>query len=288
MILVNNITAATDYAIMKQIQQIRLINPMDPRLSVVPLDPQPDLSKVGMDETLYVVSHGATGMFFGGYVGKDELVKYLTDSKLGVPMGFKGAIIILSCYGGDDLLGTSLAADVATGLKGRAATNTQVTGATGYSFGTPEFRQSGRSSVLVASEFYTLGNINGMVAKWLTLKPTHTKGVLHDDLKLNVATNKTIRELLKTIQPAKETPEKIATRYLADFAIKAKQIQDTLEDRLSKITVSTLVERADYLVTKGTEQIVKEWNEAIEQQYLLYSGLYLFATSNAFTTALVA
>jgi hypothetical protein len=289
-ILVNTLFAEYDYAIMKQIQQIKLINPADPTLSVVSLEHQPDLSRLGLTEKLYVVSHGLAGDFFLGYVDKGGLLGYLTDAQHGVPHGFHGDIIVLSCYGGTaPYNGSSLVTYLANALQGRAAANTVVTGAIGYSFGTPEFRHSGRSSVLRDSAFYTFGNINGMVDKWLTLNPTHAGGVLQDDLNINVAMNKTIGDLLAMVQQSKGVPKEVAAKYMDSFAINAKQIEDTLKDRLTQIPGSTVAQRADYLVTQSTKQIVIDWNNAIAQQYKLYSDLYLWApTANAFTTANVA
>jgi hypothetical protein len=286
-ILVNSIFPESDYAIMKQIQQIKLINPVDPALSVVSLENQPDLSRIGLTEKLYVVSHGMAGDFLFGYVTKGQLLGYLIDAQHGVPNGFHGDIIILSCYGGSAPYGgNSVITDLASGLHGRAAANTVVTGAIGYSFGTPEFRHTGRSSVLRDAAFYTFGNINGMVDKWLTLNPTHTAGVLHDDLNITVVTNNTIGGLLASVQQSKGVPKEVAAKYMESFAIEAKQIEETLKDRLSQIPVHTVAERADYLVTQNTKQIVIEWNNAIAQQYKLYSDLYLWApTANAFTTA---
>jgi hypothetical protein len=64
-----------------------------------------------------------------------------------VPQKF-GGIVILACYSGLEAGTASLAAYLAAGLKGRAAADTPAAGANGFSFGTPEFRKSERSSVL--------------------------------------------------------------------------------------------------------------------------------------------
>jgi hypothetical protein len=277
MILVNS-AKVTDYAILKQVQQIRLIDPTDHTLSVVSLDSQPDLSKVSLKETLFVVSHGRAGDFFGG-VSKNVLISYLADSKYGVPKGFNGDILLLSCCGGDAPPGqSSLAKYVATMLTGRVAKGTMVAGATGYSFGTPEFRQSRRSSVLCASEFYSLGDINPMVAAWLKLQPTHGGGVLHDDLAINVDTGKTIKELLTTIPASQRTPEEIAAEYVVNFADEARRIEDALKGIVAGNTIpkSTIAEAADFLVTRNEEQVVQSWNAEIDNQYKLYTNLYLW------------
>ncbi len=283
MILVNKATAASDYAIMKQIQQIRLILGNN-AMPVVPLDPQPDLSTLAIDQKIYVVSHGTTSDFILEYVKKDALLGYFTHATHGLPQNFRGDIIILSCYGGDNSYKTSIAGYLANGLKGRAAANTVVTGAIGYSFGTPEFGHTGRSSVLRDSDFYSVGDINGMATKWLTLTPTHTGGVLKDSFNLNVDTGETICDQLATVQN-KGAPEAIARGIMTDFADKVtNQIEEILRARLRSIPVNTLAGRADYLVNQNGEQIVIDWNAAIAQQYKLYGDLYLWVPrATAFT-----
>jgi hypothetical protein len=282
MILVNG-DGKDDYAIMKQVQQIKLL---DHAMKVVSLDSQPNISGIGLNEKLYVVSHGTTANFYKGFVEKDGLVGYLTHAQSGVPQNFNGEIIILSCYGGNKPYSSdSIAEYVAKGLKGRAATGTVVTGAIGYSFGTPEFRQSGRSSVLRDSKFYLFGDLNGLVDTWLKLKPTHTAGVLHDKLQVNVETGKTIKDLIATLKGSLESPEQIATRLITEFTSEAEQIETTLSSTIrKKIPGDTVAARADYLVTMTGEGPVKEWNAAIERQYKLYGDYYLWVTPpNGFT-----
>jgi hypothetical protein len=291
MILVN-CEGKDDYAIMKQIQQIKLI---DPAMAVVLLKPQPNLSGINRTEKLYVVSHGATGDFFdgNGFGKKIRLLRYLTDDQNGVPQNFSGDIIILSCYGGKKPYGDdSIAEYIAKGLPGRAAAGTVVTGAIGYSFGTPEFRKSGRSSVLCDSAFYSLGNANGVVDAWLKLMPTHTEGILHAKLQINVETNKTIRTLIHAkLQGTGETPEQAAEKLLTEFIDEAKGIEATLSDIIrKKIPGDTAAARADYLVNVNNagEDAVKKWNLAIERQYELYSDYYLWVLyPNGFTVATV-
>ena len=284
MILVNNF-GATDYAIMKQIQQIRLINPNDHTLSVAELGNQPDLSRVGLNEALYVVSHGYRGDLLGS-VDRDGLLAYLNHAQHGIPQNFNGNIILLSCFSGTAPSGgESLAKYVADRLRGRAAQNTVVTGATGYSYGTPEFRRTQRSSVLRDGDFYRFGDIDGMAAKWLTLHPTHAAGVLHRDFNLVVDINNTIQNQLARVQ-GQGTPLEIATRYMTGYARDAGRIENTLTDRLTRTPGATIALRADYLVTQNAVQIVIDWNDAIREQDDLFTGLYLWTpTANAFTTA---
>jgi hypothetical protein len=287
MILVN-CDGKDDYAIMKQVQQIKLLHPA---MAIVLLNTQPNLSAISLDEKIYVVSHGTTDDFFGGFCKKVRLDRYLKEPNNGVPQNFRGEIIILSCYGGNKPYnGESIAEYIAEGLARRAAPGTVVTGAIGYSFGTPEFRKSGRSSVLCNSTFYSLGNVNGIVDAWLQLKPTHTAGILHDKLKINVETEKTIRALITAkIQGSHETPEQAATTLLSEFIIEAKGIEETLSTIIRKIPGDTVAARADYLVNDTGQELVRNWNLAIGRQYELYGHYYLWVTPpNGFTIARVA
>jgi hypothetical protein len=282
MILVNS-DGKDDYAIMKQVQQIKLL---ERATQVVSLESQPNISGIGRNEKLYVVSHGTTANFFRGYVEKDGLVGYLMHAQSGLPQNFNGDIIILSCYGGNKPYSSdSIAEYVAKGLSGRAASGTVVTGAIGYSFGTPEFQHSGRSSVLRDSAFYLFGNLNGLVDTWLKLTPTHTGGVLKDKLHVNVDTGKTIKELIATLQGSLETPEQIAARLITEFTSEAEPNENTLGTIIRrKIPGTTVAARADYLVDMTGEDPVKEWNAAIEKQYKLYGDYYLWVTPpNGFT-----
>ena len=286
MILVN-CDGKDDYAIMKQIQQIKLIHPAT---AIVLLNAQPNLSAIDLNEKIYVVSHGTTDNFFGGFGEKVRLRRYLKESVNGVPQNFSGEIIILSCYGGKKpYSGESIAEYIAEGLRGRAAKGAVVTGAIGYSFGTPEFGKSGRSSVLCDSAFYSLGDVNKIVDTWLQLMPTHTAGILSDKLQINVETDKTIRTLITAkIQGSQETPEQAAEKLINEFINEAKGIEETLRTIIRKIPGDTAAARADYLVNNTGEEAVKNWKLAIDRQYELYGDYYLWVMPpNGFTIALV-
>lgn len=284
MILVN-CDGKDDYAIMKQIQQIKLLHPA---MAITLLDAQPNLSAIGLNENIYVVSHGTTDNFFGGFGEKVRLRRYFKEPDKGVPQNFHGEIIILSCYGGNKPYnGQSIAEYIAEGLQGRAAQGAVVTGAVGYSFGTPEFRHSGRSSVLRDSAFYSLGDVNGIVDTWLRLMPAHTAGILRDKLQINVETDKTIRALITArIQASQETPEQAAAKLINEFIIEAKGIEETLKTIVRKIPGGTAAARADYLVNNPGDELAKNWNLAIDRQYELYGSYYLWVMPpNGFTVA---
>ena len=284
MILVN-CDGKDDYAIMKQIQQIKLVHHAT---AIILLNAQPNLSTIGLNENIYVVSHGTTDNFFGGFGEKVRLSRYLKHPTNGVPQNFSGEIIILSCYGGKKPYnGESIAEYIANGLQGRAAKGAVVTGAIGYSFGTPEFRNSGRSSVLRDSAFYSFGNVTGIVDTWLGLMPTHTAGILRDKLQINVETDKTIRALITAkVQGSQETAEQAAEKLINEFINEAKGIEEALKTIIRKIPGDTAAARADYLVNSTGEEAVKNWNLAIDRQYELYGSYYLWIVPpNGFTIA---
>jgi hypothetical protein len=273
---------ADDYAIMKQVQQLKLAYP---NMAVTTLDGGTNFSALAADETLYLISHGDIGDGDLRGITRADLLKWLTGS---VPRNF-GGIVILSCYSGleADPPTPSLAAYLATGLKGHAATGTHVAGSNGFSFGTPEFGKSGRSSVLPIdlAAFYFAKDNDMMVKAWLAHKPTHPGGVLND-LGLNVNTGETIGDQL-TAGQAKlgKTPEEIAEKYVIAFAKESKDIEGRLETLIeTKIPGNSVATRADYLVNNGANADVIDWNQAIARQYELFSGLYLFASmAGAFT-----
>jgi hypothetical protein len=286
MILVN-CDGKDDYAIMKQIQQVKLIHPAT---AIVLLNAQPSLSAIDLNEKIYVVSHGTTDNFIGGFGEKVRLLRYLKEAANGVPQNFGGEIIILSCYGGNKPYnGESIAKYIAEGLQGRAAKGAVVTGAIGYSFGTPEFGKSGRSSVLCDSAFYSFGDVKSIVDTWLQLMPTHTAGILSDRLQINVETDKTIRTLITAkIQGSQETPEQAAEKLINEFINEAEGIEGTLRTIIRKIPGDTAAARADYLVNNTGEEAVKKWNLAIDRQYELYGDYYLWVMPpNGFTIAFV-
>lgn len=281
MIVVNGFR--TDYAILKQVQQLVLAYP---HMAIVQLGTEADFSGLSPGERLYLVSHGGTESLINPLVSREDLAKWLTDEKRGVPLGCKGGIILLSCYSGEkSSSGTSLAQFLADRLKGRAAKDMPVEGATGYSFGTPELQRSGYSNVVVHKTFNDATNLDEMTQEWLRLKPTHDLGVLRERLG-TVDRSKTIEDQLATAQQDPgQAPKVIAQGYLSNFKTKATEIQNKLEGLLvSKIPGETVANRAAYLVKTDTAEAVGPWNDAIGQQYELFSSLYLWKSpADAFT-----
>jgi hypothetical protein len=275
-----------DYAILKQVQQLKLRHP---GMAIAPLDAKTDFSHLALDEPLYLVSHGAVGSLINPAVSKEDLAQGLTDQKLGVPMGYVGGIILLSCYSGEKpYSGESLAEFLARSLKGRAARGMAVTGATGYSFGTPELRDSGRSSVVVHAVFNTISDNARMTEEWLKLRPTHAGGVLASRLGA-AGTGKTIGDQLTAAkEKLGKAPEDIAREYVREFAEQANAIELTLK-RISlgkNIPGATAADRAAYLVNdkNDKDEEVIAWNKAIAAQYSLYFDFYLWKSpADAFT-----
>lgn len=276
----------SDYAIMKQVQQLKR---MDPNLAVAPLNDQTDFSKLRLDEAVYLVGHGAAGLLFS--INKDDLANWLTDAKRGLPKNFGGEIVLLSCYSGEtSFSGLSLAAHLAGKLAGHAVKGTKVWGANGYSYGTREFQLTKRSSVLEdsLSSFYTAGSAVSMAGAWLKHNPTHTGGVLQS-MGIKVEVTRSIREHLATVAASlQKTPEVIADEYVASFTKDAKAIEQTLKDIINDPAVkgTTVAEKAEFLVTNPTDKNVLAWNQAIDRQYDLFSGFYLWALQ-PFTLATV-
>lgn len=281
MITVNG--ECTDYAIMKQVQQARLVRPDS---KVLPLAKGTRFSTLAADEPLYIVSHGdrATGRLRN--IRTADLLGWLTHRDLGLPAQF-GGIVILSCYGG--LSGTpavpvSLAREVAVGIAGRAAVGTAVAGARGYSFGSPEFRRSGRSSVLSLDldDFYWADDIPAMKTAWLAHKPTSTAGVLKDVFKCrSVDTDKTteqnIRKALAAGGSATDRElDKRATELVTEFARKAKGIESRLKKILDRTPGATVAEKADYFTGNSDARDVLDWNSTIEEQFQLFEQHYLW------------
>jgi hypothetical protein len=265
-----------DYAIMKQVQQLKLAYP---RMSVCALDEKTDFSQLGADEKLFLVGHGniATGDFRS--TDRYEMTGWLKAGGTGVPQHF-GGIVLCSCYsglGGD----YSLARHIAQGLAGKAAAGTAVGGANGYSFGTPEFAQSGLSSVLrrELDGFYTFTQ-ESMVTQWLAHKPTHTGGVLATQWHIDVRTDRTIQE---NVDASGALDPDAVKNQLIHFGQAAKGHEDQLKQAIVQIGGGSLAEQTTNLMT-GNTAAVQSWNTAIAEQYQLYRDYYLWAsTATAFT-----
>ncbi|HEY1623746.1 MAG TPA: hypothetical protein VGG16_08095, partial [Streptosporangiaceae bacterium] len=206
-----------------------------------------------------------------------------------------GGIVLLSCYSGQQKIQNepSLAGLLARELSGHAAPGTAVSGANGYSFGSPEFRRSGRSSVLPEelATFYNAADNQRMATAWLARKPTHTEGVLEEKLDIVVDTGKTILENLETLEQPEKSPRETALEYVASFAVDAKEIENQLRRVLVNIRKQSVAAMTEYLVDPVNGELVDviNWNNAIDRQYKLFKDLYLWAPDGtAFTTAQVA
>jgi len=275
----------TDYAIMKQVQQLRRAHPY----SVVMLTSAADFSGMAEDERLFIVSHGDATTGNLRDLSVDTLLKYLNDARRGVPTHF-GGITILSCYSGQALQNQSLAQRVATGLKVRGKT---VEGALGFSFGSPEFLATGRSSVLDSAlrPFYEANDITAMVNMWAQHHPTHTNGVLVDeDLmdtdKLHTASPKLIiRDNLRKMTADDATAR--MTTLIRHFKSEAKRIELSLGQLLAQIPGTTVDEKiTSFEERSGSDaRTAARWNRVIDQQYALFSDYYLWLPSgNAFAS----
>ncbi len=280
-----------DYAIMKQVQQLKLA---EPGMTVMTLDASTDLSKLASDEALYLIAHGDSGSGDIRNLDRATLLNWLKDQQRGVPEKFRG-IVILSCYSGQKVTEQlpSLAKYIALGLAGKAATGTPVAGANGYSYGTPEFSKTRRSSVLpmTLSFFFSPGQsiIYSMTSQWLAHKPTHAGGVLHGKLKITVDQGKTIEANLATIQAPERPLRDIATECVKDFTQQVTGIEGELKSIIqAKIEGGTVASRTEYLVSRTSEEAVIRWNKAIKDQYGLFEDFYLWEPeASAFTTEIV-
>lgn len=281
MITVNG--ECTDYAIMKQVQQARLVRPGS---KVVPLAKGTRFSTLTADEPLYIVSHGdrATGRLRN--IKTADLLSWLTHRDLGLPAQF-GGIVILSCYGGlggTSAVPTSLAREVAERLAGCVVAGTTVAGARGYSFGSPEFRRSGRSSVLSLDldDFYWAEDIPAMKTAWLAHKPTHTAGVLKDvfncrSVDTDKTTSQNIRKVLAAGGPVADRQlDEGATDLVTKFAKQAKGIESRLKKILESTPGATVTEKADYFTSNSAVREVVDWNKTIEDQFKLFDQHYLW------------
>jgi hypothetical protein len=267
--------AKDDYAIMKQVQHIKLAYP---GMTIGMLDENVDFSQLGATEKLFLVSHGNAASGDLASIDRYELAARLKAGGRGVPRDF-GGIVICSCYsglGGND----SLAHYIAGQLKGKVAAGTTVAGANGYSFGTPEFGKSGLSSVLRQElrSFYTFTE-ETMVGEWPRVKPTHPDGVLATKWNIQVDVDKTIQENLDTSEAFRSTPDAVKGQ-LAVFAQEGRALESQLKDAIKQVTGDSVAERASNLIA-GDTPVIRSWNAAIAGQYDLFNDYYLWAPAQA-------
>ncbi|GAA1715005.1 hypothetical protein [Fodinicola feengrottensis] len=291
MISVNG--SSSDYAILKQVHQIKLGR----------LDQEVNELKTGVDfselrelEALYVASHGNPSTGDLGSIDTKKLLELLTAPGLGIPATYKGTIVLLSCYSGQQYSGTSLAERVAAGLRGKVTAGAKVVGANGFSFGTRKLRDGARrSSVLLNAtgirDFYFLDSPKNatLSATWLALKPTHADGVLKTKFVRAAEVNKTIKENLTQRLPGGQTPQDAALNIITSFTATAKKIQDTLDNLAAKkFPRGTVAEVVKHLLDHPKDADVTAWTQSIEEQYELFQAHYLWASDvDAFTTVQV-
>lgn len=88
----------SDYAIMKQVQQIKLAY-RDTTIGT--LDANADFSRLGPAEKLFLVSHGNRLTRDLEEIKRSDLLTWLKDGGRGVPQQF-GGIVICACYTGEN------------------------------------------------------------------------------------------------------------------------------------------------------------------------------------------
>ena len=269
-----------DYAIMKQVQQIKLAYP---RMTIETLNERATFSQLVADEKLFLVSHGNAASGDLSSIDRAELLGLLKAEGRGVPQDF-GGIVICSCYSGLGDQG-SLAHHIARGLAGKTAAGTTVAGANGYSFGTPEFAMTGFSRVLRSElkSFYTFTQ-DSMADEWLGTKPTHTGGVLATHWTIPVNIEQTIRENLEVNQAL--TPDAVKDQ-MTKLATEGKELENQLKQAIVQVAGDSVADRTSNLIA-GNTAAVNNWNAAIARQYQLFNDYYLWAsTETAFTVVAV-
>ncbi|MGY4967602.1 hypothetical protein [Streptomyces sp. 900105245] len=283
--------AKDDYAVTKHVQQLQVAFP---DMRVAEFSEMVDLSEIALNERLYLVAHGnpRNGDLLVYQdpnnpqdlrdMTREQLLEWLTRRNL--PKKFAGGIAILSCYGGlqrGQRYPASLASYIADGLAGHVAADTLVTGAKGYTYGTPEYQLSGFCSVLpisLDSLYSPHSDPDTKVRQWLSHTPTHKNGILSDVLD-TVATNKTISQQLQETGKTEEESSGTARKLVLDFTFEAQGIEEKLKDLIKdEITEgNTVIDRVNYMLNNRKDKSVTAWNRAIVNQYILYHNYYLWA-----------
>jgi len=256
--------AQNDYALMKQVQQLRAPLKQTHR-RVIALNALSDFSGMKTNEDLFIVSHGwsDSGKLKG--VETDKLIGWLNDANKGVPANF-GRIVLLSCYGGMDKGQGALAENISAGLKHRGH---RVEGALGFSFGTTAFSKSTERHSSVLPEnlrvFYELkaDQLDEMANTWGAMNPSHQHGILGDAINRG----QTIRQNMRA-KFGGQADGRIAA-LIKDFQEEAKRI----EERLKRLLPGDSIEAsADALQSNPS------WTDAIRRQYKLFDDYYLWTS----------
>lgn len=277
-------TPATDYAIMKQIHQLRASQQAPD--AIVWLRPGVNLRPMQAGEHLFIVSHGNADTGELRNVATNRLIEWL-NSGTGPPENF-GKIVLLSCYGGVPKSGPALAQQIAANFRHRGH---DVEGATGFSFGTSEFSRSGHSSVLSEDlrVFYALDDTDAMAAMWAGRNPTHGAGVLATEFGGgHINQFATIRQYVQGKVETKSVDSRI--RGLVDrFRQRATAIEQGLGTALGQTagaTVEAKIATLEAVPPHGAVPAhVTTWNNLLAEQYQLFEDYYLWTDPDtAFNT----
>ncbi|MDH3601650.1 MAG: hypothetical protein OEU26_18735 [Candidatus Tectomicrobia bacterium] len=230
------------------------------------LDRNLDFSKMSADESLYIVGHGVqeTGEIRG--IGHAALLSWLNDANRGIPDHIK-EIVILTCYGGMQYQGQSLAEKIANGLNHMRI---PVYGAKGFTFGSTTTMTDGRNRVLpspsvdpVYAEFYNGNNVDKML-NFLKTKVANKRLILT----LENGSRKVV--LLGNKWEDKLTDEEIqswARRFIAE--------RDRIEARMAQIVANT---NGQYMSIKVKQMVEDdEFTRLIQEQQTLFDEGELFA-----------
>jgi hypothetical protein len=280
-------TPAQDYAIIKQVHQLRASQ--NPPHAVVMLTHGVNFRVMAAGEDLFIVSHGDSQTGNLRNISTQDLIAWLNDKHKGVPANF-GRIMVLSCYGGVAKPDTALAERIAAGLKEKGHV---VEGATGFSFGTAEFSATGHSSVLSEDlrVFYSADDVDAMAQTWADMFPSHDAGVLAPLLPY-VNQFKTIKQNLQGAAGAKGVDDRIKG-LITHFKTRAKAIEQGLGAALALTAGATIGEKITSLEAPAPPggalpAHVTSWNALLAEQYQLFTDYYLWtdpATAfNSFTS----
>jgi hypothetical protein len=272
-------TPHTDYAIMKQIQQLRKVHSKP----VVMLDAGVDFSGMAAGEQLFVVSHGNAADGDLRDLPTQTLIARLNHAQKGVPANI-GGITLLSCYSGRPVQPQSLAERVAAGLLHQ---HIAVQGAVGFSFGSPEFSQTGHSSVMDEDlrAIYSAESIGDMADAWMDRNPTHNAGILTElpGLHLHgVPTNRTTYRILRDAGLSDGEAKDRIKGLMRTLKGEIKRIEAGLRGLLGQVPGATVAAKATAFEEPWKHRkTIDKWDRLIQQQYDLFHKYYLWTPDNA-------
>jgi hypothetical protein len=269
-----------DYAIMKQVQQLRASQLPAPH-AIVMFTTSPDFSGMAAGEDLFIVSHGDSVTGNVRNLTVKQIVTALNKSGTGVPANF-GKIVVLSCYGGATKSDGVLAENIADGLKGKGVH--AVEGSTGFSFGTSEFGRTGHSSVLSEDlrVFYVADDIGAMAAHWKTMQPNHAEGVLAaPPIGLEYVNAFATIEANVIGAVGKKAADGYITNLITHLRTRIKAIEQGLATALGQAPGADVAAKiASLEVTApplaALPGYVTSWNALLAEQYQLFHDYYLW------------